>query len=147
MERDHLLALLRTTGTGFLATVEQGHPRVRAVQLVEASPDQVLYYTHRHKPLCQQLQADPEVEVCFWSISERTQVRIHGRVELLDDDTARQELLDKAPRARQWIDKEGFQVLMPFRLRRGDCRVLYLDGSGREETCFSLDLNPTNTGT
>jgi len=133
MTQDELIGLIRANPVFSLATVEDGQPRVRLVALVEVTPTGLTFYTRRHKDMCRQMQVNPHVELCLWASKERIQLRLRGQVEFLDTDEARQELLQKAPRAQMWVEKEGLQVLMPCRISRASLKLLDLSGKNPAE--------------
>jgi uncharacterized pyridoxamine 5'-phosphate oxidase family protein len=106
----------------------------------------VLFYTRRQKDMCRQMLANPHVELCFWAPKPQIQLRLRGQVEILDTDEARQELLNKAPRARRWVDQEGLQVLMPCRISRASLKLMDLSGKNPSEekaAFFAMEPEPS----
>jgi pyridoxamine 5'-phosphate oxidase len=103
----------------FLATVEDGAPRVRAVMTLRADERGVLFNTGATKDLNRQIEACSEIEMAFYSQADGLQIRVRGRVELKRDDETRELVLKKLPFLAKVVEANGPEVLRPYLLRDG----------------------------
>jgi pyridoxamine 5'-phosphate oxidase len=89
----------------FLATVDNGQPRVRGFQLWYADETGLYYSSAAGKDIYKQLKTEPKVEVCFFNSKSKDlqQMRVEGTVEFLDDVEMKKKLLD----ARPFLKKAG----------------------------------------
>jgi len=74
-----------------IATVENNKPHVRMVFLYTADERGIIFHTGKFKDLHKQLQANPEVELCFYNPKSGIQVRISG---IMEQDSSK-ELIDE----------------------------------------------------
>jgi len=102
-----------------LATVDKGKPRVRNMMLYKAGENGIIFTTGRDKDVNKQLQANPAVEMCFYSSDENRQVRIEGAVEMNDDLELKKQIVEDFPFLKPWVEAAGYEVLIPYVLRGG----------------------------
>ncbi len=123
MERSELLALINRNPAFFLATVEEGEPRVRGMLLYRADEDGIVFHTGTMKDLCRQLLADPAVELCFNDWQRNIQVRVRGKAVPVNDPRFREEIVNSPGREflKPWVEKMGMDVLAVFRVV--DCQA------------------------
>ncbi len=86
---------LKEAGTYYLATVEDGQPRVRPFGTAHIFEGKLYIQTGKAKNVSKQIHANPKVEICACKGDEW--LRIAG--ELVEDDRreARQSMLDAYP--------------------------------------------------
>lgn len=132
MNRAELIKKIRQQRLFYLATVEEGAPRVRTMMLFRADEDGLVFNTGAQKDLHRQLQADPRVELCFHNIDDHWQIRVAGTVERIDNADFRDQVLDQFPFLRQWIEEHGPEALVSYRLSRGKARIWYADRAARK---------------
>ena len=89
---------LKKADTYFLATVENGEPRVRPFGTVNIFEGKLYVQTGKSKSVFQQLAANPNVELC--ATYKGTWLRIRGK--LIDDNRveAKKSMLDAYPNLR-----------------------------------------------
>ena len=89
---------LKKADTYFLATVENGEPRVRPFGTVNIFEGKLYVQTGKSKAVFQQLAADPHAELC--ATYKGTWLRIRGK--LIDDNRveAKKSMLDAYPNLR-----------------------------------------------
>lgn len=89
--------------TYFLATVENGEPRVRPFGTVDIFDGKLYIQTGKNKNVYQQIKANPKVEIC--ACAGPQWVRVSG--ELVEDDSveARKHMLDNYPSLRAMYDE------------------------------------------
>ena len=61
---EEVYEFLKTVGTYYLATVENGRPRVRPFGTVDLFDGALTIQTGLSKPVAQQIKAEPRVELC-----------------------------------------------------------------------------------
>jgi uncharacterized pyridoxamine 5'-phosphate oxidase family protein len=123
MTRQEILEWIRTHRLCYLATVEGDQPRVRAFACIRADENGILFSTQTYKDVYKQLLENPNVELCFYSQEESRQIRVSGRVELIEDKEAKTEILEQAPFLQSIVDRQGLAVLAPFCLKKGKASV------------------------
>lgn len=123
MEPNELLALINRNPAFFLATIEDGEPRVRGMLLYRADEHGIIFHTGAMKDLYRQLLAKPAVELCFNDWQENIQVRVRGRAVLLDDPGLVEKIVNSPGREflKPWVEKLGMEMLSVFRVE--GCRA------------------------
>lgn len=120
MNKKEVLEFLNANKVCHLATVEEGAPRVRAVAILKADEDGILFQTWKGKDLGKQLDRNPEVELCFNNDDENTQIRqlrVRGMVEPVEDAAAKEQVLVIRPHFRKSIE-DGHEMVI-YRLKKG----------------------------
>jgi pyridoxamine 5'-phosphate oxidase len=126
----------------FLATEDQGRPRVRPLLLWFADQDGFTFMTMSPKQLSEQLHRDARVEVCFFNGAEELpdarSLRVTGAVEFLDDA----ELVHKVSEERAALEGLIGRPLEPiaevFRVRHGQARFWTLHDILKERTLETI---------
>lgn len=89
-------AFLKENGKGFLATVEEGKPRVRPFQYMLEEQGRFYFCTSNAKDVYQQLKAQPFVE--FSSMSPAfAWVRLRGEIHFSQDATIKTKIIEANP--------------------------------------------------
>jgi len=85
----------------FLATVEDGQPRVRALGFWYADESGFYFQTGAVKAFYRQLIKNPKTEVCFYKHNGQdktgTTLRIAGEVEFLNDRSLKEKVMAERP--------------------------------------------------
>lgn len=76
--KEEIFELMNSNPMFHLATVENGKPHVRGMLLFKADERGIIFHTGTFKDLHSQLQANPSVELCFFSQKTGEQIRISG---------------------------------------------------------------------
>lgn len=94
---------LKKAGTYYLATDDNGQPRVRPFGTVNVFDGKLYIQTGKKKPVSKQIAANPKVEIC--AFTDGTWVRVEG--ELAEDDRteAKKAMLDAYPSLRRMYDE------------------------------------------
>lgn len=123
MYPNELLALINRNPAFFLATVEDGEPRVRGMLLYRADEHGIIFHTGTMKDLYRQLLANPAVELCFNDWQENIQVRVRGKAVRVDDPRLGEEIVNSPGREflKPWVEKQGMEMLSVFRVE--GCRA------------------------
>lgn len=91
-----LLEFLHAAKTFFLATVEDGEPRVRPFGLAVSSGGRVYFCTGTEKPCCRQMKAHSGVELCATHPDGRW-LRMRGRAVFDDNAEVKRACFAAAP--------------------------------------------------
>ena len=91
---------IKKCGTYYLATVENGQPRVRHFGTIDLFEDKLYIQTGKAKPVSKQLAENPKAEICCFDGATGTWLRLAG--ELINDDRieAKKHMLDAYPNLR-----------------------------------------------
>lgn len=119
MTRDEIIRFLNQNPVCHLATLEEGHPRVRGMFMYRADEKGLLFHTGVFKALARQAQTGAPVEVCF--NSSDVQVRVSGVAEVIEDMELKKEVVSTRPFMQPWIAKHGYEMLVLFRVTQ--CRA------------------------
>jgi uncharacterized pyridoxamine 5'-phosphate oxidase family protein len=136
VDKQEILEFLNANRSSHLATVEEGAPRVRAIGIIKADEDGILFQTWRSKDVGKQLEQNPDVEFCFNNYEERLQVRVRGKVEPVKDTAMKEKILEQRPQFQKLVD-EG-QELVLYRLKNGLAHVWTFDKNFEPKTFISL---------
>ena len=94
---------LKKCETYYLATVEDGAPRVRPFGTVCIYNDKLYIQTGKSKPVYAQLIACPEAEICAFDGS--SWIRLSGRLIPDESVAAKKYMLDQYPMLRNMYDE------------------------------------------
>ena len=124
MNRQEVLDFVRKNPVSYMATLESGRPRVRAMQTALVDENGLTFCTGKPKPVCAQLLADPAVELAYWDRGGGVQVRLRGEMEHLDDVDLKKRIVSEVFTFLQpVVEQRGYEVLALFRLSSGESRV------------------------
>ncbi len=111
-----MYALLKKAGLCFLATCEDGQPRVRPIDSVRLYGERLYFQTGRLKAVSRQLHANPRLELCTLPDSG-SWLRIEGSA-VLDNDPAVRALMPQtcpgcggADKVELWYLRKGAVTL------------------------------------
>jgi len=86
---------LKAAGTYYLATAEEGQPRVRPFGTVNVYNDKLYIQTGKSKAVSRQLHANPKLELC--AMLDGRWIRVEASAVEDDDREARVSMLDAYP--------------------------------------------------
>jgi pyridoxamine 5'-phosphate oxidase len=117
MNKSEMLALIKKCGYGFVATVDGNKARVRGMEVFRVDEKGIIFYSNKTKDVAKQIAKNQEVEVCYFS--EGTQLRISGRIEIVQDQGLKKEIVEARPFLKEPVAKQGWDYLTVYRLARG----------------------------
>ena len=103
MEIDDYIKFANANPASYLATVDGGQPRVRALLMLFADTSGLYYGVSTAKDVYKQLKANPKVEVCFFEPKSNLNemfgyrgkmMRVTGQVEFLNDLDLKKKLIE-----------------------------------------------------
>ncbi|MFA5308782.1 MAG: pyridoxamine 5'-phosphate oxidase family protein [Dehalococcoidales bacterium] len=95
MDKKEIFQFISENPIGFLATVEGKAGRVRGMDTFRADEKGLIFYTGKMKNVFQQIADNPNVEVCYFA--KGVQVRVRGKMEVLEDLALKKEIVNKRP--------------------------------------------------
>ena len=118
---EEVLKILKECGVYYLATIEDGKPRVRPFGTAEIFENHLYIQTGNKKDVFKQIQKNPNVEIC--AFKDGKWLRLRGILKRDDRYEARKDMLDKNPYLRGMYDEND-----------GNTEVLYFESA---EAIFS----------
>ena len=88
---------LKAAGTYFLATTENGEPRVRPFGTIDIWDGKLTIQTGLKKDVAKQMLANPRVEISAFVPAEGKWIRLCADATLVDDIRAAEHMLDAYP--------------------------------------------------
>jgi pyridoxamine 5'-phosphate oxidase len=119
MDRPEIMDFIRKNHLCYLATVEGNKPHVRGMDMFRADENGIIFYTGKSKDVYQQIVKNPEVEVCF--AAEGSQVRVSGRMEIVEDKALKNEIVAARLFLKSLHEESGFETMGVLRLAK--CKV------------------------
>jgi len=138
MTKSEIMAFINANPLCFLATVEGDTPHVRGMRAYRADKNGIIFYTSKEKAVHQQLSKNPKAEICFYDNKNIVQVRVSGRMELVEDLELKKEIGSVRPNVKSRVEKEGYEWLAVYRLRNGKASVWSLQAINNPKTLIDL---------
>jgi len=114
LNKKEILDFISKNNIGYLATVEGKAPRVRGMDTFRADENGLIFYTDKSKNVSKQMVKNPEVEVCYFA--KGLQVRVRGRVEMVEDLALKKEIVAARPFYGEMSDADYAEMAV-FRLK------------------------------
>lgn len=105
---------IKKCGTYYLATDENGQPRVRPFGTIDLFEDRLYIQTGKVKPVSKQLAANPKAELCCFDGATGKWLRLSGTLVNDDRIEAKKHMLDNYPELRHMYSEDD-----------GNTQVLY----------------------
>ena len=103
---------LKDTGTYYLATDDNGQPRVRPFGTVDLFEDKIYIQTGKVKDVSKQIEKNPKVEIC--AFKDGKWLRIACELENDDRIEAKKHLLDQYPDLQNMYSPEDDNTQVLF---------------------------------
>ena len=116
MTREKVLKFINENPLFFLATQDAEQPRVRAMMMLVANENGILFNTNKTKDVYRQFCINPLVELCFYSTTDKVQIRIVGKVKVLENLEMKKRVVEILPFLKSTVNKEGYDNIAPCRL-------------------------------
>jgi uncharacterized pyridoxamine 5'-phosphate oxidase family protein len=139
MTRIEILEFVKRNTVSFMATVENGEPRVRGMDTPHVDENGLTFCTGTVKPVCRQLLANQAVELCYFGQQDGVQLRLRGNMEKLDDENLKKHIVEtRFTFLKPVVEKYGWESLTLFRLSKGKAFVWSMrdNAGGSEEFDF-----------
>ena len=125
MTREEILELINNNPVIFLATAEGDQPRVRGMLLYKADESGIVFHSGTMKDVYRQVLNNPKAELCFNDFKRGIQVRVTGELEIVDDNSLKDEICEHPTRQflREWREsgtlENFYQSFVVFMLKGG----------------------------
>ena len=130
MKKEQIFQIINSNPVFFLATTEGAEPRVRGMMLYNADDNGIVFHTGPAKDLYKQILENPNVQMCFYDQKTNIQVRVRGKLELVDDDKFKEEISNHPTRVfmQGWkancaTEQDFYKMFAVFRLKNGKANV------------------------
>lgn len=133
MDYKDVVAFARENPVCFIATMDGDQPRVRGFLTVLFEDDKIYFTTSSTKDVFKQLSKNPKIELCYCSSDFRRQMRITGKIEIVDDRQKKQRLLNERDYLRGFGGKVDDPMFILLRIPHGKARFWTLANNLREK--------------
>lgn len=138
-KREEIIKFVSENPVFSLATCTHNQPFTRMIIMFKADVENgIMFSTWKQKDLYNQLMFNPNVELCFYNNQQGKQLRIKGRVEILEDDYVKKQIGMKFKFLRPQIGKYGYDSMMVCRLKKGKATFWSLATAFEEKTYFNF---------
>ena len=139
LKREEILKFASDNPNFSLATCTQNQPFVRTIMMYKADTENgIIFSTWKQKDLYNQLTFNPNVELCFYNTQQGKQLRIKGRLEILENDSLKKKIGMKFKFLRPQIEKFGYESMIICRLKKGKATFWSLVTAFEEKTYFNF---------
>jgi uncharacterized pyridoxamine 5'-phosphate oxidase family protein len=126
MDKKEILEFITKNPVAYMATVDGNTPHVRAMGTYQADENGIIFSMQANKDVYKQLMKNAEVELCYFA--EGVQVRVAGKMTPVDNKPYREEMLQKRPFLKPQVEKEGWDFVKVFIVKKGKATVLDMKG-------------------
>jgi len=119
MTKEEVIKFITGNPLFSLATIDDGRPRSRMIMMYRADEDGIIFSTGSEKDVNKQLQANPAVEMCFYSHEQNCQVRIAGKAEEINDLELKKQIVEDFAFLKPWVEEKGYDILVTYRVPKG----------------------------
>jgi len=118
---NELIKFANENPVAYVATVDNGEPRVRALGMWFADETGFYFQTGTMKEIAGQLEKNPHVEACYYHHEGMIgqMLRISGVAEFVDDRNLKERLLNERPFLRDMGLTADSKDLVIFRIAHG----------------------------
>lgn len=115
----------------YLATIDEGSPRVRALGFWFADETGFYFQTGSMKDMYKQLSKNRKVEVCFFKPGEGTgmMLRISGEIEFVDDKKLKERCMADRPFLKNFGLTAESPELIIFRMSHGQAHFWTMESN------------------
>lgn len=124
---DNVLKLLNDTQYGFLATVDNGKPRVRPFGFMFEEGGKLYFCTNNTKDVYKQLNESPNIEYSATS-KEMVTVRITGKVAFTEELDKKQKALDSSDLVKGLYKSADNPIFKVFYVEHGTAIISDFSG-------------------
>lgn len=109
---EEIVKFLKECGVYYLATVENGKPKVRPFGTSEIFENKLYIQTGKKKDVYKQIEANPYVELCAFKNGKW--LRVSGKLVADDRVEAKKDMLDKNPMLRGMYDEHDDNTIVLY---------------------------------
>ena len=127
---NEVLEFLKNCKVFFVATTEEGKPKVRPFSFVMLYEEKLYFVTGNQKPFFKQIQAKPEIEICGTS-QKMEWIRFSGKVILDSRLQVKQKAFEESPFLKNSYKSVDNPVMECFYLDEAKADFCKIDGSSK----------------
>lgn len=131
MSYEDIIAFAKQNPICSIATVDGDQPHVRGFLSVFFDDNKIYFTTGATKNVFKQLSKNPKVELCYLARDFSKMMRITGKIEVVDDRTKKQKLIDEMDYLRGFKADDPNYILLC--LSYGKARFWTLANNMREK--------------
>lgn len=132
---DEVIKIFKEIGYGFLATVENGEPRVRPFGFMFYEDGKLYFCTSDTKKVYNQLVKTPYIEYSSTS-KDMVTARISGKIIFSEDIDKKQKALDSSELVKSLYKSADNPIFKVFYIEHGTASISYLTGEPPKESTF-----------
>jgi uncharacterized pyridoxamine 5'-phosphate oxidase family protein len=138
-KREEILNFVTENPIFALASCTHNQPFARMIIMYQADIENgIIFSTWKQKDLYKQLMFNPNVELCFYNTQQGKQLRIKGRLEILEDESLKKRIGMKFKFLRPQIEKFGYNSMLVCRLKKGKATFWSLSTAFDEKNYFNF---------
>jgi len=119
MNKTEMMAFMKANPNCCVASVDGDKPHTRVLTMYRVDDNGIILQSDKRKDLYKQVLKNPEVEICFYDTNKYVEVRVSGRMEVVEDLALKKELVEARPFEKPVIEKFGYDTIVVYRLRNG----------------------------
>lgn len=129
MTKEQIYEFMTKAGYFHIATVDGNKPRVRAMMLYKADEKGIIFHCGAFRDFYKQMLKNPNVELCFNNYEQNIQVRVSGKLEIINDNKLKDEISNHPSRQflQGWKNsiplEEFYKNFIVFKLNGGTATV------------------------
>jgi uncharacterized pyridoxamine 5'-phosphate oxidase family protein len=130
-----IVKFLKENNSGFLATVDNGKPRVRPFQFMLEEGGKLYFCTNNMKDVFKQLKANPYIEFSS-STNNSVWIRLSGEVTFSDDLAIKAKILEANGLVKSIYQKPDNPIFEIFYVARGAASIADFSGQPPKQITF-----------
>ena len=145
MDKQQIFDFLNNNLAFFLATADGDEPRVRAMMLYKADENGIVFHTGPFKEVYQQIQKNPNAQLCFYNQQQNLQIRVRGKLEMTNDRAIKEEIANHPTRVfmQSWkanckTEDEFYDMFSVIRLSSGIANVWTFESNFKPKEDIAL---------
>jgi len=107
MNKEEIFEFLNQNSIATIATTDGEKPYLRNVWTVKSDKEGILFHTGKMKDLFKQLMNNQNAEMCFLNEDKSVQIRVSGKVRLIEDINVKNDLASKRPFLKDIEKQQG----------------------------------------
>lgn len=133
MDKQEMYTLMNQNPAFYLATTDGDQPRVRGMLLYRADENGIIFHSGTMKDVYAQICQNPKVELCFNDYQSGCQLRVRGQLEIVDDNSLKDEIANHPSRTflKPWKENgelsDFYQTFVVFKLTGGTAITWTMD--------------------
>lgn len=131
-----VIQLLKENPMGYLATVENGEPRVRPWGFMYEEDGKFYFCTANTKEVFAQLKATPYVEFSSSTANNFTWVRLRGAITFSTGLEAKEKIINNMPNIKAIYQSADNPIFEVFYIEHGTALISDFSGSPQKEFTF-----------